>query len=164
MFVYIQNCADEQKLFAQMHKILEEDEENKKYGVKRMQIALGQRGIKRSLSTIRRAMVRGNLLHEDRRSSDGLTKADCNHLVKNIHPCTFLTASFCSVPPRRAGVLSRNDVLQKTSLCKTREAIYNTDVVNWHTRFCLEPPASDVEMIDRDGNAPAMWKAPANEQ
>ena len=21
-------------------------------------------------------------------------KADCNHLVKNIHPCTFLTASF----------------------------------------------------------------------
>ena len=92
MFVYIQNCADEQKLFAQMHKILEEDEENKKYGVKRMQIALGQRGIKRSLSTIRRAMVRGNLLHEDRRSSDGLTKADCNHLVKNIHPCTFLTA------------------------------------------------------------------------
>ena len=69
-------------------------------------------------------------------------KADCNHLVKNIHPCIFLTASFCSVPPRRAGVLSRNDVLQKTSLCKTRKAIYNTDVVNWHTRFCLEPPAS----------------------
>ena len=69
-------------------------------------------------------------------------KADCNHLVKNIHPCTFLTASFCSVLPRRAGVLSRNDVLQKTSLCKTRKAIYNTDVVNWHTRFCLEPPAS----------------------
>ncbi|MGP1432078.1 MAG: hypothetical protein ACTTJ4_07170, partial [Treponema sp.] len=45
----------------QMHKILEEDEENKNYGVRRMQIALEQRGIKRSLSTIRRAMARGNL-------------------------------------------------------------------------------------------------------
>ena len=47
-----------QKLLAQMHKILEEDEENKNYGVRRMQIALGQRGIKHSLSTIRRAMAR----------------------------------------------------------------------------------------------------------
>ena len=42
-----------QKLLAQMHKILEEDEENKNYGVRRMQIALEQWGIKRSLSTIR---------------------------------------------------------------------------------------------------------------
>ena len=41
-----------QKLLAQMHKILEEDEENKNYGVRRMQIALEQRGIKCSLSTI----------------------------------------------------------------------------------------------------------------
>ena len=65
-----------QELLAQMHKILEEDEENKNYGVRRMQIALEQRGIKRSLSTIRREMARGNLLHEDRRSPDGLTKAD----------------------------------------------------------------------------------------
>ena len=65
-----------QKLLAEMHKILEEDEENKNYGVRRMQIALEQRGIKRSLSTIRRAMARGNLLHEDRRSPEGLTKAD----------------------------------------------------------------------------------------
>ena len=57
-----------QKLLAQMHKILDEDEENKNYGAMRMQIALEQRGIKRSLSTIRRAMARGNLLHEDRRT------------------------------------------------------------------------------------------------
>ena len=62
-----------QKLLAQMHKILDEDEdeENKNYGAMRMQIALEQRGIKRPLSTIRRAMARGNLLHEDRRSPDG---------------------------------------------------------------------------------------------
>ena len=65
-----------QKLLAQMHEILEEDEENKNYGVRRMQIAFEQRGIKRSLSTIRRVMARGNLLHEDSRTPDGLTKAD----------------------------------------------------------------------------------------
>ena len=51
-----------QKLLAEMHRILDEDEENKNYGVRRMQIALEQRGIKRSLSTVRRVMARGNLL------------------------------------------------------------------------------------------------------
>ena len=65
-----------QKLLAQIHQILDEDEENKNYGVKRMHLALEQRGIKRSLSTVRRVMARGNLLHEERRSPDGLTKAD----------------------------------------------------------------------------------------
>ena len=60
-----------------MHEILDEDEENKNYGVRRMQIALEQRGIKRSLSTtVRRVMARRNLLHEDSRTPDGLTKAD----------------------------------------------------------------------------------------
>ena len=49
----------------------DDSEENKNYGAMRMQIALEQRGIKRSLSTVRRAMARGNLLHEDRRSPDG---------------------------------------------------------------------------------------------
>lgn len=65
-----------QKLLAEMHKILDENEENSNYGVERMRIALEQRGIKRSFSTVRRAMARGNLLHKDRRSPDGLTKAD----------------------------------------------------------------------------------------
>lgn len=65
-----------QKLLDEIHKILDEDEENKNYGVERMRIALEQRGIKRSFSTVKRAMARGNLLHEDRRSPDGLTKAD----------------------------------------------------------------------------------------
>jgi len=65
-----------QNLLAEMHKILDEDEENSNYGVERMRIALEQRGIKRSFSTVKRAMARGNLLHEDRRSPDGLTKAD----------------------------------------------------------------------------------------
>ena len=65
-----------QSLLDEIHKILDEDEENKNYGVERMKIALEQRGIRRSFSTVRRAMARGNLLHEDRRSPDGLTKGD----------------------------------------------------------------------------------------
>ena len=74
-----------QKLLSEIHKILDEDEENKNYGVERMKIALEQRGIKRSFSTVKRAMARGNLLHEDRRSPDGLTKADKNAMkAQNI--------------------------------------------------------------------------------
>ena len=79
-----------QKLLAQMHAILDEDEENKNYGVRRMQIALEQRGLKRSLSTIRRAMARGNLLHEDRRSPDGLTKAE----KKALRPQNIIKQDF----------------------------------------------------------------------
>ena len=65
-----------QKLLAEIHKILDEDEENSNYGVERMRLALEQRGIKRSYSTVKRAMARGNLLHDSRRSPDGLTKAE----------------------------------------------------------------------------------------
>jgi len=86
-----------QKLLAQMHKILDEDEENKNYGAMRMQIALEQRGIKRSLSTIRRAMARGNLLHEDRRSPDGLTKAD----KKAMRPQNIIKQDFSTQAPLR---------------------------------------------------------------
>ena len=64
-----------QKLLAEIHKILEEDEENKNYGAERMQIALEQRASKRSLSTVKRAMARENLLHENRRSPDGPYKS-----------------------------------------------------------------------------------------
>ena len=86
-----------QKLLAQMHKILDEDKENRNYGVRRMQIALEQRGIKCSLSTIRRAMARGNLLHEDRRSPDGLTKAD----KKAIWPQNIIKQDFSAQEPLR---------------------------------------------------------------
>ena len=86
-----------QKLLAQMHEILDEDEENKNYGVRRMQIALEQRGIKRSLSTVRRAMARGNLLHEDRKSPDGLTKAD----KKALRPQNIIKQDFSAQVPLR---------------------------------------------------------------
>ena len=86
-----------QKLLAEMHKILDEDEENRNYGVRRMQIALEQRGIKRSLSTVRRVMARGNLLHEDRRSPDGLTKAD----KRAIRPQNIIKQDFSAQAPLR---------------------------------------------------------------
>lgn len=65
-----------QVLLAEIHKILSEHPDNNNYGVERMMIALEHRGIKRSYSTVKRAMKNGNLLHESRRSPDGLTKAD----------------------------------------------------------------------------------------
>jgi putative transposase len=65
-----------QILLAEIHKILAEHPDNDNYGVERMMIALEQRGTLRSYSTVKRAMKKGNLLHESRRSPDGLTKAD----------------------------------------------------------------------------------------
>ena len=86
-----------QKLLAQMHEILDEDEENKNYGVRRMQIALEQRGIKRSLSTIRRVMAQGNLLHEDSRTPDDLTKVD----KKAMRPQNIIKQDFSAQAPLR---------------------------------------------------------------
>lgn len=65
-----------QVLLAEIHRILAEHPDNDNYGVERMMIALEHRGIIRSYSTVKRAMKKGNLLHESRRSPDGLTKAD----------------------------------------------------------------------------------------
>jgi len=65
-----------QRLLEIMHEILDTAEDNMNYGVERMQLALEQRGVKRSYSTVKRAMQKGNLLHESHRSPDGLTKAD----------------------------------------------------------------------------------------
>ena len=98
-----------QKLLAEIHKILDEDEENRNYGVRRMQIALEQRGIKCSLSTIRRAMARGNLLHEDRRSPDGLTKAD----KKAIWPQNIIKQDFSAQEPLRKLLTDITQILCK---------------------------------------------------
>jgi transposase InsO family protein len=65
-----------QLLLAEMHDIRAEHQDNINYGVERMMIALEQRGIIRSYSTVKRAMKKGNLLHESHQSPDGLTKAD----------------------------------------------------------------------------------------
>jgi integrase family protein len=76
-----------QLVLTEMHTILEEHEDNDNYGVTRMKIALKQKGIKCSRSTVLRIMRRGNLIHKSRKSPDGLTKADkkaqkCEDLVK----------------------------------------------------------------------------------
>ena len=65
-----------QLLLVEIHKILSQDPENDNYGIERIRLALEQRGIKVSRSTVIRAMRKGNLLHKCRRSPDGLTKAD----------------------------------------------------------------------------------------
>lgn len=85
------------KLLEEIHKILDEDEENSNYGVGRMQIALEQKGIRRSYSTVRRAMARGNLLHGSRRSPDGLTKAEKNAMK----PENILRQDFTAEAPLR---------------------------------------------------------------
>lgn len=51
-----------QNLLAEIHRILAEDPNNDNYGADRMLIALNQRRIETSLSTVRQAMRIGNLL------------------------------------------------------------------------------------------------------
>ncbi|MBR1715512.1 MAG: hypothetical protein IJ717_11310 [Treponema sp.] len=65
-----------QDLLVEIHRILDEEPENDNYGADRILIALTQKGIQTSLSSVRRAMRKGNLLKPNRRSPDGLTKAD----------------------------------------------------------------------------------------
>jgi putative transposase len=84
-----------QVLLAEIHMILAEHPDNENYGVERMMIALEHRGIIRSYSTVKRAMKKGNLLHESRRSPDGLTKAD----KKADRPDNILQKDFTASEP-----------------------------------------------------------------
>jgi transposase InsO family protein len=60
-----------------------------------MLIALQQKGIKTSLSSVRRAMRKGNLVKRNRRSPDGLTKAD----KKAMQPENLLKRDFKASAP-----------------------------------------------------------------
>ena len=84
-----------QSLLAEIHRILDEDPNNDNYGADRMLIALTQRGIITSLSSVRRAMRKGNLLKPNRRSPDGLTKAD----KKAMRPQNLLKRNFTAKAP-----------------------------------------------------------------
>jgi len=86
-----------QILLAEMHKILREHPDNENYGVERMMIALKHKGIIRSYSTVKRAMQKGNLLHESRRSPDGLTKAD----KKAERPENIINKDFTATEPNK---------------------------------------------------------------
>ena len=61
-----------------IYEILDERQENKNYRVQRMRIALKDKDIDISVSTVRTAMRLGNLIHESRRLQNGITKADIN--------------------------------------------------------------------------------------
>jgi transposase InsO family protein len=86
-----------QKLLSEIHKILNEDINNNNYGANRMLIALQQKGIKTSLSSVRRAMRKGNLVKRNRRSPDGLTKAD----KKAMQPENLLKRDFKTSAPNK---------------------------------------------------------------
>ena len=69
-----------------------------------MLIALTQKGVQTSLSSVRRAMRRGNLLKPNRRSPDGLTKAD----KKAQRPQNLLKRNFAEESPSRVSSAVKN--------------------------------------------------------
>jgi putative transposase len=86
-----------QLLLVKIFEIIDEYPENENYGIERILIALEQRGEKSSRSTVRRAMKKGNLLHKNRRSPDGLTKAD----KKAQRPENLLHRDFAADAPNK---------------------------------------------------------------
>lgn len=84
-----------QLLLVKIHEILDEHPDNKNYGINRILIALQQKGIHVSRSTVIRAMRKGNLLHKSRRSPNGLTKSD----KKAQRPENVLERNFTATQP-----------------------------------------------------------------
>lgn len=84
-----------QNLLIEIHRILDEDPENDNYGAGRMLTALAQKGISSSLSSVRRALRKGNLMKPSHRSPDGLTKAD----RKAMRPQNLLKRDFTAKRP-----------------------------------------------------------------
>jgi len=84
-----------QLLLVKIYEILDEHPDNINYGIDRVMIALEQKGEKYSRSTVIRAMRKGNLLHESRRSPNGLTKAD----KKAQRPDNILSQDFTASKP-----------------------------------------------------------------
>ena len=70
-----QNPSKRQLLLVEILKIIDKHPDNHNYGYKRMKTALEQRGITVSDTTVRRAMLEGNLLHK-LKIPHGITKAD----------------------------------------------------------------------------------------
>lgn len=86
-----------QLLMVKIHEILDEHPDNKNYGINRVLIALQQKGITVSRSTVIRAMRKGNLLHKSRRSPNGLTKRD----KKAQRPENVLKRNFIATRPNK---------------------------------------------------------------
>ena len=86
-----------QALLVEIHRILDKHPDNDNYGVERMLIALKQNGIITSKNSVRRAMLKGNLLHPSHRSPDGLTKAD----KKASRPENVIQRNFSASAPNQ---------------------------------------------------------------
>lgn len=84
-------------LIKMIFEILEEHKDNDNYGVDRMVLALTQRGVKKSRSTVLRAMRAANLIHKSHRSPDGLTKAD----KKALRPANLIKRDFTANGPNK---------------------------------------------------------------
>lgn len=85
-----------QILLVSIYEILDEFEENTNHGIERIQLALQQKGLIKSYSTVKRALMKGNLLHESRRNPDGLTKADKKaQRPENIIKQDFVAEQLC---------------------------------------------------------------------
>lgn len=84
-----------QDLLVEIHRILNEEPDNDNYGAERMLMALTQKGIQTSLSSVRRALRNGNLMKPSHRSPDGLTKAD----KKAMRPRNLLKRDFTAKKP-----------------------------------------------------------------
>lgn len=83
-----------QLLLVQIRKIYEEHPDNRNYGVGRILLALNQRGVKASRSTVRRAMKKGGLLKPPVRRPQGLTKADAAaQKAENLIQRNFIAAA-----------------------------------------------------------------------
>ena len=66
----------QQPLLVAIQDILNEHEDNRNYGVKRMLLALEQKGIKASYSTVYRVMKKHGLLKKAKRHPNGITRED----------------------------------------------------------------------------------------
>lgn len=84
-------------LIKMIFEILDEHKDNDNYGVDRMVLALTQRGVKKSRSTVLRAMRAANLIHKSHRSPDGLTKAD----KKALRPANLIKRDFTANGPNK---------------------------------------------------------------
>lgn len=84
-------------LIKMIFEILYEHKDNDNYGVDRMVLALEQKGVKKSQSTVMRAMRAANLTHKSRRSPYGLTKAD----KKARRPENLIRRDFTASAPNK---------------------------------------------------------------
>lgn len=74
-----------------------------------MQIVQEQKGIKKSYSTVKRAMQKGNLLHESRRCPDGMTKAD----KKAQRPENIIRQDFTATAPNQKWLTDITQIQRK---------------------------------------------------